>query len=119
MRQRGDWSPLWRSLSLAHETAAGHRGTRHRLLLLSGWNRDYPRMQIRTIEQILADEAFQYPQASVTLPQAKRVEEEGPVPAGGVGAARASGTRSRFVAAVGGPSNAEVPSHADCLPERH
>lgn len=43
-----------------------------------GWNRDYPRMQIRTVEQLLAGEGFQYPQANVTLPQAERVEEEGP-----------------------------------------
>lgn len=34
--------------------------------------------QIRTIEQLLAGEAFQYPHANVTLPQAERVGGRGP-----------------------------------------
>ncbi|NLG27004.1 MAG: site-specific DNA-methyltransferase, partial [Chloroflexi bacterium] len=41
-----------------------------------GWNRDYPRLQIRTIEQLRAGEGFEYPQANVTLPQAQRVEAQ-------------------------------------------
>ena len=43
-----------------------------------GWNRDYPRMQIRTVEELLAEEEFALPPANVTLPQAERVKEEGP-----------------------------------------
>jgi len=42
-----------------------------------GWNRDYPRIQIRTIEQLLAGQWFDYPQANVTLAQAERVKSEG------------------------------------------
>lgn len=42
-----------------------------------GWGRDYPVLQIRTIEQLLAGEWFEYPQANVTLNQAERVREEG------------------------------------------
>ncbi len=34
--------------------------------------------QIRTIGQLLAGEALQYPQANATLPQPERVEEQGP-----------------------------------------
>ena len=41
-----------------------------------GWNRDYPRLQIRTIEQLLNGEWFDYPQANVTLAQAERVREQ-------------------------------------------
>ena len=41
-----------------------------------GWGRDYPRIQIRTIEQLLAGEWFQFPQANVTLAQADRAETE-------------------------------------------
>lgn len=41
-----------------------------------GWNRDYPKIQIRTIEQLLNGEWFEYPQANVTLAQAERVEDE-------------------------------------------
>lgn len=42
-----------------------------------GWNRDYPKIQIRTIEQLLHGEWFEFPQANVTLAQAERVEDEG------------------------------------------
>ncbi len=44
-----------------------------------GWNRDYPRLQIRTVEALLGGEGFAYPQANVTLAQAER-EEEGDGP---------------------------------------
>ena len=42
-----------------------------------GWNRDYPRIQIRTIEQLLAGQMFDYPQANVTLARAEREEAPG------------------------------------------
>ncbi len=42
-----------------------------------GWNRDYPRLQIRTIEQLLRGEWFEYPQSNVTLAQSERVTQEG------------------------------------------
>ena len=42
-----------------------------------GWNRDYAVLQIRTIEQLLNKQWFEYPQANVTLAQADRVEETG------------------------------------------
>jgi len=42
-----------------------------------GWGRDYPVLQIRTVEQLLAGEWFEYPQANVTLNQAERVRDEG------------------------------------------
>jgi site-specific DNA-methyltransferase (adenine-specific) len=37
-----------------------------------GWNRDYPRIQIRTIAQLLDGQSFDYPQANVTLARAER-----------------------------------------------
>jgi hypothetical protein len=40
-----------------------------------GWNRDYPCIQMRTIEQLLAGETFAYPQANVTLTRAEREEQ--------------------------------------------
>ncbi len=42
-----------------------------------GWNRDYPRIQIRTVEQLLAGQMFDYPQANVTLTRAEREEAPG------------------------------------------
>jgi len=41
-----------------------------------GWNRDYPKLQARTIEQLLRGEWFEFPQANVTLAQAERVKGE-------------------------------------------
>ena len=41
-----------------------------------GYDWDYPRLQIRTIEQLLAGEEFSYPAANVTLAQAERVIQE-------------------------------------------
>jgi DNA modification methylase len=41
-----------------------------------GWNRDYAIIQIRTIEQLLNGEWFDYPQANITLAQAERVQGE-------------------------------------------
>ncbi len=40
------------------------------------WGRDYQKVQIRTIEQLLGEEWFDYPQANVTLAQAERVKDE-------------------------------------------
>jgi site-specific DNA-methyltransferase (adenine-specific) len=42
-----------------------------------GWNRDYPRLQVRTIEQLLAGQHFEHPPTNVTLAQAEKVQEEG------------------------------------------
>jgi site-specific DNA-methyltransferase (adenine-specific) len=42
-----------------------------------GWNRDYPLLQIRTVEQLLAGEAFDMPPANITLAQAQRVRVGG------------------------------------------
>ena len=41
-----------------------------------GWNRDYSVIQIRTIEQLLAEQGFDFPQANITLAQAERVQED-------------------------------------------
>ena len=41
-----------------------------------GWNRDYPVVQIRTIEELLDEKWFDYPQANVTLAQAQREQSE-------------------------------------------
>jgi site-specific DNA-methyltransferase (adenine-specific) len=42
-----------------------------------GWNRDYARLQIRTIAQLLAGWMFDYPQSNVTLSRAEREHEQG------------------------------------------
>ena len=42
-----------------------------------GWNRDYPKLQVRTIEQLLAGQHFEHPPTNVTLAQAEKVQEEG------------------------------------------
>ena len=39
-----------------------------------GWNRDYQKIQIRTIEQLLAGESFEMPPTNITLAQAQRVK---------------------------------------------
>jgi hypothetical protein len=41
-----------------------------------GWNRDYPRLQVRTIEQLLHGEWFDYPQANITLARAERAQSD-------------------------------------------
>ncbi len=41
------------------------------------WNRDYHKMQIRTIEELLAGERFEMPPTNITLAQAQRVKGEG------------------------------------------
>jgi len=43
-----------------------------------GWNRDYQKIQILTIEDLLAGKDFDYPRGNVTLSRAERVQEEGP-----------------------------------------
>lgn len=47
-----------------------------------GWNKDYPRIQILTIEQLLRGEEINMPPASVTFKEAGRVKGEGPVQKG-------------------------------------
>ncbi|MHB1318162.1 MAG: site-specific DNA-methyltransferase, partial [Anaerolineae bacterium] len=42
-----------------------------------GWNRDYPRIQIRTVAQLLDGQGFDYPQANVTLTRAERETTQG------------------------------------------
>lgn len=42
-----------------------------------GWNKDYQRIQTRTIEQLLNREFFDMPPTNITLAQAQRVEREG------------------------------------------
>ena len=42
-----------------------------------GWGRDYPRIQIRTIEDLLGGKGIEMPQSSVTFKQAGRVKDEG------------------------------------------
>ena len=37
-----------------------------------GWNRDYQRIQIRTVEELLQSDRFEYPRADVTLARAQR-----------------------------------------------
>jgi len=38
----------------------------------TGWNRDYPKIQIRTIEQLLTGEGFDMPPTNITLARAQR-----------------------------------------------
>ena len=42
-----------------------------------GWNRDYPKIQVRTIEELLDGRGFDLPPANITLAQAQRVKQEG------------------------------------------
>jgi site-specific DNA-methyltransferase (adenine-specific) len=42
-----------------------------------GWGRDYPRLQIRTIEELLGGAGIEMPLSSVTFKQAGRVKDEG------------------------------------------
>lgn len=42
-----------------------------------GWGRDYPRIQIRTIEELLGGAGIEMPLSSVTFKQAGRVKDEG------------------------------------------
>jgi site-specific DNA-methyltransferase (adenine-specific) len=42
-----------------------------------GWNQDYDRVQILTVEQLLHGESIKMPPANVTFKQAERVKEEG------------------------------------------
>jgi len=42
-----------------------------------GWNRDYQKVQIRTIEELLAGQRFDMPPTNITLSQAQRVKGEG------------------------------------------
>lgn len=50
---------------LAEATAAGHYHS-------PGWNRDYPKMQIFTVEQLLDGAEVKLPPATITFKQAKR-----------------------------------------------
>ena len=43
---------------------------------LPGWNRDYPRLQILTIEDLLSGKTVQRPPISTTFKEAKRHESE-------------------------------------------
>ena len=41
-----------------------------------GWNRDYPRLQIVTVEELLAGKSIEMPQTSITFKQAERISEQ-------------------------------------------
>jgi len=41
-----------------------------------GWNRDYPKVQIRTVEELLSDKGFDMPPSNVTYERAERVKEQ-------------------------------------------
>ncbi len=41
----------------------------------AGWGKRYQRVQIRTVEQLLAGEGFDYPPANMTFARAERVAE--------------------------------------------
>jgi len=43
-----------------------------------GWNRDYPRLQIRTIEELLGGKGIEMPLSSVTFKQPQREKDPGP-----------------------------------------
>ncbi|MCZ7540239.1 MAG: DNA methyltransferase [Anaerolineae bacterium] len=43
-----------------------------------GWGRDYPRLQMRTIEDLLGGAGIEMPLSAVTFKQAGRVKDEGP-----------------------------------------
>lgn len=43
-----------------------------------GWNQDYPKVQILTIEQLLAGETLKMPAYNITFKQAEAVKESGP-----------------------------------------
>lgn len=59
------------------ETEAASGGFYHS----PGWNRDYPRVQIATIEQLLGGAEVKMPPTSVTFKQAERSEDAGPTQA--------------------------------------
>jgi len=42
----------------------------------AGWNRDYPRVQIRTIAQLLDGQTFEMPPSNVSLPQGEKVRRQ-------------------------------------------
>ena len=41
-----------------------------------GWNRDYPRLQIVTVEELLAGKTISMPPTEITFKQAERMEKE-------------------------------------------
>ena len=44
---------------------------------MRGWNRDYPKVQIRTIAELMRGKGFEHPPANITHAQAQRVGKEG------------------------------------------
>jgi site-specific DNA-methyltransferase (adenine-specific) len=48
----------------------------------SGWNQDYPRIQILTVEELLRGGKVNMPPSHATFKQAQRVKEDGPVQKG-------------------------------------
>ena len=40
-----------------------------------GWNRDYQKIQMRTIEQLLGGESFHMPPTNITLARAERAKQ--------------------------------------------
>jgi site-specific DNA-methyltransferase (adenine-specific) len=43
-----------------------------------GWQMDYPKIQILTVEELLSEAKIQMPQAYGTFKQAQRVKDESP-----------------------------------------
>jgi site-specific DNA-methyltransferase (adenine-specific) len=41
-----------------------------------GWNRDYPRLQIVTVEELFAGKQIEMPPSSITFKQAERFSQE-------------------------------------------
>ena len=41
-----------------------------------GWNRDHAKTRVRTIEQLLAHQWFEFPASNVTLNEVERVQQE-------------------------------------------
>lgn len=44
----------------------------------SGWNKDYPKLQILTIEELLAGKKVEIRQTSITFKQAEKMSSENP-----------------------------------------
>lgn len=53
-----------------------YRSGRRRLYHSPGWNKDYPRLQILTIEELLAGKQVEMPQTSISFKQAEKMGGE-------------------------------------------
>lgn len=55
------------------DKANDHRNRQRRLLLSPGWNKDYPKIQILTVEELLGGKTVQLPSNIGTFKQAEKV----------------------------------------------